>query len=82
MWRAVRPLPQAPLSRPPPPAPAEFWAWLLPYNAVIDVCLLALLLVRSRRANIALLAALIVLFLVPYWDQGAIDRLATGIWGY
>ena len=62
--------------------PAEFWAWLLPYNAVIDVCLLALLLVRSRRANIALLAALIVLFLVPYWDQGAIDRLATGLWGY
>ena len=62
--------------------PARFWAWLLPYNIAIDLCFLALLLVRSRRANIALLIALILLFLVPYWDQGAIDRLAMGLWGY
>jgi hypothetical protein len=62
--------------------PAEFWAWLMPYNFLIDLCLLALLLVAGRRANIALLAALILLFIVPYWDLGAIDRVAMRLLGY
>jgi hypothetical protein len=55
--------------------PVKFWGWIVPYNLAIDGCLLALLLVRGRRANIVLLAALILLFVVPYWQQGAIDRV-------
>jgi hypothetical protein len=60
----------------------HFWAWVLPYNIAIDVCFVALFFVRGRRAVITLLSALILLFLVPYWHQGAIDRLAMGLWGY
>jgi hypothetical protein len=62
--------------------PPLFWAWLVPYNAAIYLCFAALLLVRSRRANIALLVAQILLLLVPYWNEGVIDRLAMRLWGY
>ncbi|HZC37536.1 MAG TPA: hypothetical protein VE221_02545, partial [Sphingomicrobium sp.] len=61
--------------------PQLFWAWLVPYNTAIFACFVALLLVRGRRANIALLVALLLLFVVPYWDQGAIDRIAMRLWG-
>lgn len=54
--------------------PTWFWAYLLPYNIAILGCFAALLLVQSRRANIGLLAALIALFVIPYWHQGAVDR--------
>jgi len=37
---------------------------------------------RGRRANIALLSALILLFLVPYWHQGVIDGLVMRLFGY
>jgi hypothetical protein len=62
--------------------PAKFWGWILPYNVAIDGCMLALLLVRGRRANIALLAALILLFLVPYWNPGAVDAFFEHLLGY
>jgi hypothetical protein len=41
-----------------------------------------LFLARGRRANIALLSALILLFLVPYWQQGATDRMSIHLLGY
>src|SRR5213592_5206631 len=56
--------------------PAHFWGWVVPYNVAIDGCFIALFLVRGRRATIALLAVQILVFLVPYWNAGAIDRLS------
>jgi hypothetical protein len=47
--------------------PLGFWAWTVPYNAVIKGVFLALFLVRGRRATIALLALQTGLILVPYW---------------
>jgi hypothetical protein len=49
--------------------PAKLWGWLLPYNIVIKLTLVALIFVKGRRANIAVLIALILLFLVPYWHH-------------
>lgn len=62
--------------------PAHFWSWVVPYNIAIDGCFLALFFVRGRGANIALITALILLFLVPYWHQGAVDRAAMHLLGY
>ena len=62
--------------------PAKFWGFMIPYNAAIDGCMLALLLVRGRRANIVLLGVLILLFIVPYWDPGVVDRMIERIFGY
>jgi hypothetical protein len=45
--------------------PAKLWGWLLPYNIVIKLTIF----VKGRRANIAVLIALILLFLVPYWHH-------------
>ena len=53
--------------------PPAFWLWLLPYNLAIKGSFVALLFVHSRRANIVLLSALILLFLIPYWQRGG-DR--------
>jgi hypothetical protein len=55
--------------------PAVFWLWVLPYNVAITGALMALIFVRSRRANIVLLAALILLFTIPYWDGDAISQM-------
>lgn len=60
----------------------HFWGWLLPYNIAIDGCFVALFLVRGRRATIVLLVAEILLFLVPYWHQGAVDRMSMHLLGY
>jgi hypothetical protein len=62
--------------------PAIFWLWFLPYNAAIKGSYVALLLVRGRRANIAMLAVLILLFLVPYWVHGAMEQLIIRRYGY
>jgi hypothetical protein len=61
--------------------PAVFWLWLLPYNIAIKGSFIALLFVRSRRANIALLSTLILLFLIPYWERGAIVRVISNLFG-
>ncbi|GAA0639073.1 hypothetical protein [Brevundimonas lenta] len=47
--------------------PDLFWRWLLPYNAVTIGLLVALVFVRGKRWNIAVLSALMVLFTLPYW---------------
>jgi hypothetical protein len=62
--------------------PAQLWVWLLPYNLVLTGLYVALLFVTSRRANIALLAALLLLFTVPYWGQGSIGAMIDRHWGY
>ena len=62
--------------------PAVFWLWEVPYNLAIKGSFVALLFVRGRRANIALLAALILLFMVPYWENGAIAAAIARHYGY
>jgi len=62
--------------------PAVFWLWFLPYNLSIKGSYLALLLVRGRRANIALLIVLILLFMVPYWVHGTMEALIMRHYGY
>lgn len=49
--------------------PALFWSWDLPYNLAIAAPLVALLFVRSRLANLALLTIVIVLLVIPYWQS-------------
>jgi hypothetical protein len=53
---------------------AYFCLWLLPYNAAITLATAALLFVRSRRANIVLLATVILLLTIPYWEGGNLGR--------
>jgi hypothetical protein len=55
---------------------------MIPYNVAIDGCMLALLLLRGRRANIVLLSVLILLFLVPYWNPAVMDRAIERLFGY
>jgi hypothetical protein len=62
--------------------PARFWGWIVPYNIAIKGIFLALFLVRGRRATIALLVAQILIFMVPYWDAGAVDRWTERMLGY
>ena len=62
--------------------PAVFWLWTVPYNVAIEAAMIALLFVRSRRANIVLLIALILLLTIPYWDQSAIQNAVARNWGY
>jgi hypothetical protein len=61
--------------------PAVFWLWNVPENLAITGALVALLLARSRRANVALLGILIVLFLAPYWEHGMIRDWVARQWG-
>jgi hypothetical protein len=42
----------------------------------------ALFFVRGRSANMALLIALILLFLVPYWEHGAAPDPIARHYGY
>ena len=63
-------------------SPGFFWGWLIPYNIAIKGCFLALFLVRSRRATIVLLVAQIMIFLVPYWQSGIVDRFLMRLFGY
>lgn len=54
--------------------PQVFWFWNVPYNVAIEATMVALIFLRSRRANIVLLVILLLLILVPYWDQGSIQN--------
>jgi hypothetical protein len=62
--------------------PGFFWGWIVPYNIAIKGVFVALLLVRGRRATIALLVTQILIFMVPYWQQGAIARISMRLLGY
>lgn len=63
-------------------SPGFFWGWLIPYNVAIKGCFLVLFLVRNRRATIALLIAQILIFMVPYWQSGIVDRSLMRLFGY
>jgi hypothetical protein len=56
--------------------PSTFWWWLVPFFVTVNACFLALLLVRSRRANIAMLVASILLAFAPYWHEGVLAQIA------
>jgi hypothetical protein len=62
--------------------PAVFWLWTVPYNVAIEGTMIALLFVRSRRANIVLLLLLLLLIAIPYWDEGSIPSAIARHWGY
>ena len=62
--------------------PEVFWLWTVPYNLAIEASMLALIFVASRRANIALLVVLLLLIMVPYWDQGSIQNAIAHKYGY
>ena len=62
--------------------PAVLWFWVVPYNVALFGLLIALLFVRSRRANVVLLAALILLITIPYWSAGMIHHAFAQRFGY
>jgi hypothetical protein len=62
--------------------PAVFWLWTVPYNVSIKAGFIGLFFVRDRRANVVLLALLILLFSIPYWENGAIAGAIARHWGY
>jgi hypothetical protein len=62
--------------------PDYFWGYLVPYNLLIKGVFLALFLVKGRRTTIALLVAQILIFMVPYWQAGTVDRLSMRLFGY
>ncbi|WP_155264627.1 hypothetical protein [Sphingomonas segetis] len=62
--------------------PAIFWLWFLPYNVAIKGSYVALLFVRGRTANVILLAVLILLFMIPYWENNAIAGVIARHYGY
>ena len=62
--------------------PEVFWLWTVPYNLAIEATMVALIFLRSRRANILLLVLLLLLIMVPYWEQGAIQDAVAHHYGY
>ena len=54
--------------------PAMFWLWTVPYNIAIEGAMVALLFVRSRKANVIFLVFLLLLIAIPYWDEGSIPN--------
>jgi hypothetical protein len=62
--------------------PAIFWLWFLPYNVAIKGSYVALLFVRGRTANAILLAVLILLVMLPYWQNNAIAGVIARHYGY
>jgi hypothetical protein len=62
--------------------PEIFWLWNVPYNVAIEATMVALIFLRSRRANIVLLIVLLLLLMVPYWDQGSIQNALGHRFGY
>jgi hypothetical protein len=62
--------------------PAIFWLWQLPYNLAIATPLVALLFVRSRRANIVLLTKVILLLTIPYLQNQYMSHLIARHYGY
>ncbi|HEX6893642.1 MAG TPA: hypothetical protein VF146_00115 [Bryobacteraceae bacterium] len=54
----------------------------MPYNLAIEATMVAILILRSRRANIVLLVLLLLLIMVPYWDQGSMQNAIAHRYGY
>ena len=62
--------------------PASFWFVIMPFNLMINAIFVALLIVTSRRLNMILLTAQIILFVLVYWSRGALVALAHENYGY
>jgi hypothetical protein len=62
--------------------PELFWLWTVPYNLAIEASMVAIMFLRSRRANIVLLIVLLLLIMIPYWDQGSIQNALARRYGY
>jgi len=62
--------------------PELFWLWTVPYNLAIEASMVAIMFLRSRRANVVLLVVLLLLIMIPYWDQGSIQNVLAGQDGY
>ena len=60
--------------------PSFFWTFLVPYNLAVQICFFALMVVRARRAIIALLIAQIALAIVPYWGESLFHRMVAWLW--
>lgn len=52
--------------------PAVFWLFHVPFKAILLGLYLAIGLVPGRRANLVLLALLIMVLTLPYWTHGAV----------
>jgi len=61
---------------------AYFWGFLVPYNFAVNAGFLLLLVVRERRASIALVSAEILLVLVPYWQDHSFAPATMHLFGY
>jgi hypothetical protein len=62
--------------------PGVFWLWTVPYNVAIEATMVALLFVRSKRANVTLLILLLLFLAIPYWDEGSIPDAIARYFGY
>ena len=49
--------------------PALLWHWFIPYNVAIKLAFLIFIFARGKRLNIASLAGMILIFLLPYWHR-------------
>lgn len=49
--------------------PEKFWHWTVPYNIAIKLVFLVFILVHGRKANVAALVVMILVFLLPYWHR-------------
>lgn len=62
--------------------PATLWLVMVPAFFTVNGLYIALLVVKAHRANIAILAALIVLFVSIYWSGGWVYDMAHQRFGY
>lgn len=62
--------------------PAVVWLYYLPYSALTKITMGILYFVHGRRANIIILALLILQYLIPYWDHGRMVRMIENAYGY
>jgi hypothetical protein len=53
--------------------PAVFWLFHVPFKTILLGLYLAIGLTKGRRANTALLTALILVLTLPYWTHGAVS---------
>lgn len=62
--------------------PATLWLVMVPAYLIVNGLYVALLVVRARRANIAILSALVVVFVTIYWSGGWVYDIADQRFGY
>lgn len=62
--------------------PAVFWLWSVPFNGLIFGSWAWLWASRSRRGTMAATVALIAIYSIPYWENGAFTAAVSRAWGY